>query len=266
MIRLTLRYFYINSNNFQICRYSIETTFQKEFQKNRIETTLFQKSFLAAGSALVSILNPYRADTISCLGETTGVTAARYMLGKMLESEEGSKIINDQPRINTSTVDMQYLSRLPEGTLGKLYSKFLEKNQVTPDSRLPVQFMEDVELAYVIQRYREVHDLTHTVLQMPTNMLGEVTVKWVEAIQTRLPMCISGAIFGPVRLKTKHRQLYLNHYLPWALRTGSNAKFLMNVYFEERWEQTMDEFYKEVNIVPLKVAKQTYNAEGKNGK
>lgn len=245
-------------NRIQIHYYSQQATnFQDEFQKNHIETNIFQKTALAAGSALVSILNPYRGDTIAILGETTGEGAARYMLRKMLESEEGSKIINEQPRINTKTIDMEYLASLPEGTLGKLYSNFLERNQVTPDSRLPVQFMDDVELAYVIQRYREIHDLVHTVLQMPTNMLGEVTVKWVEAIQTRLPMCISGAIFGPVRLKTKHRQLYMNHYLPWALKTGLNAKFLMNIYFEKRWEQKMDEFYKELNIVPLVINKKS---------
>lgn len=34
-------------------------------------------------------------------------------------------------------------------------------------------------------------------------LLGEVTVKWVEGIQTKLPMCVAGAIFGPLRLKTK---------------------------------------------------------------
>jgi len=43
---------------------------------------------------------------------------------------------------------------------------------VTPDSRSQVQFVDDVELAYVVQRYREVHDLFHTLLGMPTNMLG----------------------------------------------------------------------------------------------
>jgi ubiquinone biosynthesis protein Coq4 len=44
--------------------------------------------------------------------------------------------------------------------------------KVTPDSRLQVQFVDDVELAYVMQRYREAHDLFHAVLGMPTNMLG----------------------------------------------------------------------------------------------
>jgi ubiquinone biosynthesis protein Coq4 len=35
--------------------------------------------------------------------------------------------------------------------------------------------MEDPQLAYVMTRYRETHDLVHTVLGMPTNMLGELT-------------------------------------------------------------------------------------------
>jgi len=46
--------------------------------------------------------------------------------------------------------------------------------KVTPDSRGSVQFVDDVQLAYVMQRYREVHDLFHTVLGMPTNMLGNI--------------------------------------------------------------------------------------------
>lgn len=74
-----------------------------------------------------------------------------------------------------------------------------------------------------MQRYREVHDLIHTVLNMPTNMLGiviinyvhlllfsnlyiflgEVTVKWIEAFQTKLPMTLGGGLFGAARLKPK---------------------------------------------------------------
>lgn len=45
--------------------------------------------------------------------------------------------------------------------------------RVTPDSRVNVKFVDNEELAYVMQRYREVHDLLHTLLGMPTNMLGE---------------------------------------------------------------------------------------------
>jgi len=119
---------------------------------------------------------------------------------------------------------------------------------VSPDTRLPVRFVDDVELAYVMQRYRETHDLVHTVLGMPTNILGEVTVKWVEAIQTGLPMCVAGAIFGPVRLKKNNRAAYLKTHLPWAVRVGIDSKFLMNVYYEQRWDQNIDELRSELNI------------------
>jgi ubiquinone biosynthesis protein COQ4 len=33
--------------------------------------------------------------------------------------------------------------------------------------------MTDPQLAYVMTRYRETHDLVHTILGMPTNMLGK---------------------------------------------------------------------------------------------
>lgn len=44
-------------------------------------------------------------------------------------------------------------------------------------------------------RYRETHDFIHTLVGMPTNMLGEVAVKWIEAINTGLPMCYGGRIY-----------------------------------------------------------------------
>ncbi|CAH0558321.1 unnamed protein product [Brassicogethes aeneus] len=94
----------------------------------------------------------------------------------------------------------------------------------------------------------------------PTNLCNldfhtpcEVTVKWVEAIQTKLPMCIGGAIFGAERLKPKHRKLYTEKYLPWAIKTGKNMDFLLNIYFEKRWEQNVQELCQEINMVPLKL-------------
>lgn len=54
------------------------------------------------------------------------------------------------------------------------YISFFFLQKVTPDTRADVKFIDDEELAYVMQRYREVHDLVHTILGMPTNMLGEL--------------------------------------------------------------------------------------------
>lgn len=216
--------------------------------KYHIPTNSFQKVVLSVGAAAAALLDPRRADMVAVLGETTGYAALSKLFSSMIQDTEGQQILLDKPRINSSILNLNELAKLPEGTLGHAYIRFLEDNQVTPDSRLPVQFVDEPELAYIMQRYREAHDLFHTVLGMPTNMLGEVTVKWIEGIQTGLPMCIGGAIFGPLRFKPKQRQKYISTYLPWAIRVGKSSKLLMNVYFEKRWEQSLAELRQELSI------------------
>lgn len=47
---------------------------------------------------------------------------------------------------------------------------------------------------------------------------------------------------------SRQRMLYRSHYLPWALDVGNNSKFIMNIYFEKRWDQQISDIYKEMNI------------------
>ncbi|KFO65646.1 hypothetical protein N302_13180, partial [Corvus brachyrhynchos] len=176
-------------------------------------------------------------DMVAVLGETTGCLALPNLRDKMKNHPEGYHILQERPRIRLSTLDMARLQGLPDGSLGREYARFLEDNKVSPDTRMPPKFVDDEELAYVIQRYREVHDLMHTLLGMPTNMLGEVVVKWFEAVQTGLPMCVLGAAFGPIRLSTRKLQVLATELVPWAIRSGLNASCVLNVYYEQRWEQ-----------------------------
>ncbi|EEC10346.1 ubiquinone biosynthesis protein, putative [Ixodes scapularis] len=206
---------------------------------------------ISVGSALAAITDPFRDDMVAVFGETTGSLAFRELHRIMSNDPEGRQILRDRPRINTSTLDLDYLRQLPKETFGHAYYRFLADNNVTPDSRLAVQFVDDPELAYVAQRYREVHDLIHTLLEMPTHMLGEVTVKWVEAIHTKMPMCSTGALFGAVRLRPKQRRDYVSSHLPWALRVGYNAKNLMCVYYEKHWEMPLLELQHSLNIEPF---------------
>ncbi|XP_034942259.1 ubiquinone biosynthesis protein COQ4 homolog, mitochondrial [Chelonus insularis] len=228
-----------------------KSEFIVSFEKHHIELTPLQRLVLTGGSAIVSLVDPFRGDMIACLGETTGNRALEYCYERMQSSAEGRRILAEQPRINTSTLDIQKLEQMPEGCLGKIYYDFLKANDVSPDSRDHVKFVDNVELAYVMQRYREVHDIFHAVLLMPTTMLGEVAVKWVEAFQTRLPMCIGAALFGAARLRSKQRKLYYEYHLPWAINIGKNSGFLLSIYFEERWEQPLDDFHKEMKIQRL---------------
>ncbi|XP_064379768.1 ubiquinone biosynthesis protein COQ4 homolog, mitochondrial [Dromaius novaehollandiae] len=215
-----------------------------------IPTSLLQKVLLAAGSAAMALYDPYRHDMVAVLGETTGCLVLPNLRDKMKHDPEGYRILRERPRIRLSTLDVNRLRGLPDGTLGREYTRFLEDNKVSPDTRMPAKFVDDEELAYVIQRYREVHDLMHTLLGMPTNMLGEVVVKWFEAIQTGLPMCVLGAAFGPVRLNARKLRLLTTELIPWAIQSGRNANCILNIYYERRWEQTVESLREEIGIFP----------------
>ncbi|KAM9522356.1 ubiquinone biosynthesis protein COQ4 homolog, mitochondrial isoform 1-T1 [Guaruba guarouba] len=215
-----------------------------------IPTSPLQKALLAAGSAVMALYDPYRHDMVAVLGETTGCLALPNLRDKMKHHPEGYRILQERPRIRLSTLDVSRLRGLPDGSLGREYIRFLEDNKVSPDTRMPPKFVDDEELAYVIQRYREVHDMMHTLLGMPTNMLGEVVVKWFEAVQTGLPMCVLGAAFGPVHLSARKLQVLATELVPWAIRSGRNASCILNVYYEQRWEQPVESLREEIGIFP----------------
>lgn len=216
---------------------------------HHIPTNTLQKLLLSAGSAAISLYDPYRHDMIAVLGETTGTLALQKLRDRMSADPEGAQILQERPRIRMSNLDIQKFRALPDGTFGREYVRFLDDNSVTPDTRMPVKFVDDEELAYVAQRYREVHDLMHTLLGMPTNMLGEVVVKWFEAVQTGLPMCMLGAVFGPLRLSAR-RKKKLIELVPWAVQSGRNARCVLNCYYEKRWEQTVESLREEIGVLP----------------
>ncbi|XP_065842324.1 ubiquinone biosynthesis protein COQ4 homolog, mitochondrial-like [Oscarella lobularis] len=211
-----------------------------------------QRLVLAGGSALMALYDPARSDMVAALGETTGESALFRMQRRMRESDEGRRILEEKPRISTKTIDLEKLRSLPESSLGHRYVTFLGANHISPDTRLPVKYVRDPNLAYVMTRYREIHDFVHALLGMPVSLLGEVVVKWFEMIQTGLPMTTLASFFGPLRLTNEERVELVTGYMPWVTRSAVKTQFLMNIYYEKRFEQNLDDFYKEIGFVPYK--------------
>ncbi|KAI3609263.1 ubiquinone biosynthesis protein coq4 [Moniliophthora roreri] len=185
---------------------------------------------------------------VAALGETTAGPALPRLRDIMLKSDEGRQILKDRPRINTETIDMAALAKLPEGTFGRSYITWLERTGVTPDTREPVHYIDDPELAYVMQRYRECHDLYHCITNFPVNVEAELAVKYFEFANLGLPLAGLSALFGPLRLTAAKRERLFREYVPWALKCGSSAQCLITVYWEKRWEQKTEDIKKELGI------------------
>jgi len=222
--------------------------FSNKLYDNHIPLTGLQKLLLAIGSGVGAIVDPYRHDLVADFGEATGYKSLQWISTRMKSSEEGRMILEDKPRLHSRSVDYKKLELLPNNTFGYHYAHFYLKNGVSPDTRKTVQFVDDVQLSYIMQRYRELHDIVHTILNQPTTIKGEVIVKAFEGVQTRLPLCLLGGLIGPIRLNQSDLAEYLTRDLAWAIKCGLESKFIMNVYFEKRFDQDIDDLRRELNV------------------
>ncbi|KAI9050358.1 hypothetical protein LZ554_005524 [Drepanopeziza brunnea f. sp. 'monogermtubi'] len=213
-----------------------------------IPLTRIEKLGLAVGSAFGSLRDPYRGDLIAALGEATATPYFIYRLrDAMLADPTGRRILKERPRITSKTMPLEYLRALPENSVGKAYADWLDREGVTPDTRSAVQYIDDEECAYVMQRYRECHDFYHAITGLPIIIEGEIAVKAFEFANTLLPMT-GLSLFAYVRLKKEERERFWDVYLPWAVRNGVHGREMLTVYWEEELERDVGEVRRELGI------------------
>lgn len=196
----------------------------------------------------VTSLKIMATDMVAALGEATATPYFIYRLrDAMLSDPTGRRILRDRPRITSKTMSVDYLRNLPENSVGRAYVGWLDREGTSPDTRDPVQYIDDEECAYVMQRYRECHDFYHALTGMPVVAEGELALKAFEFANTLLPMT-GLSLFAVLRLKPVEKKRFFDVHLPWALSNGLKAKEVINVYWEEQLERDVDELRQELCI------------------
>lgn len=213
--------------------------------------SVFGRTVLAVGSAAVALSNPARADMVAAVGDLTGGPALRLLRRRVEATRDGRDMLDGlQPERfpsggSSALVNMR---KLPEGSLGREYARFMDTRGFTPESRPLVRFVDDPCDAWVLQRYRDVHDLWHVLTDMPTTVLGELAQKWFEAAQTGLPVAVLSAVVGPVRLSSEERRVLVRDLIPWAVSCGRGAADLIAIRYEDYLSCDVEELRKEWNI------------------
>ena len=202
----------------------------------------------AAAAAFAALKDPSRADAVATLGELTGPTTLLRMHERMASDATGRRVLALQPRVRTDTVLLDDLRTLPPTSFGGAYVAFLERHGFSPDERDEVHDVEDPELAFVMARYRETHDFVHVLGGQPPTVAAEVAVKWFEMVQTGLPVATISALVGPLRLAPAELRQLAMHHVGWAARNGRRARFMMNVMFEEHWEDDLVQLREALRI------------------
>ena len=174
----------------------------------------------------------------------------------MEADEEGRTILRDKPRVNPETWNLEDLLDLPDGTFGHEYAYFMTSHGYTSAERPLVKYVTDLEHAYILQRYKEVHDMAHVLLGYGTTVTEEIAVKWFEMMQTELPMSALSAFVGPLNLVLFQRDveqlnILMTQYLPHIMQNAKTSKMFLNVYYEKHFETPLDELRAQLQIKPL---------------
>ncbi|KAH7463594.1 Ubiquinone biosynthesis protein COQ4-like protein, mitochondrial [Phytophthora ramorum] len=215
---------------------------------SHMPTTPLQKLVLSVTSALTVFTNPERGDMLAALGEVTGRDALRRIHARMCADPVGTRILADKPVIRNDKIDMEQLRAMPANSFGHHYAAFMDSHGFDANGRSLVRFVDDPELAYVMQRHRELHDFWHTLFDVPPTVLGEIALKYVEMAHSQLPVSALSAFVGPLRLSSEERCMLVKVYVPWANRASKKAHSLHCVMYEEEFETPIEELRQRLNI------------------
>jgi ubiquinone biosynthesis protein COQ4 len=240
--------------------------FLSKSRYSRSITSLSQTERLAItiGASAVALADPSRSDMVALLGEITGESALRRLLSRLQKQtskeltkhltpfeasiEDGAQILKDRPRISLSHEEVERLGVFPCGTFGRAYFEYLTAHGFSPAERGECRLVLDNDLRFVLQRYREVHDFFHVLSGLPPTVLGETGVKWLELAHMKLPVAALSAVIAPVRLTHSERALLFTRLAPWAMRCGSQCKFLLGVRYETLFQEDLNEVRKALHF------------------
>jgi len=206
------------------------------------------------GLAVVRVLgDSTKTHEIHRVEEITGRPRYRALLAELQATPEGRRLLAERPELSSEHVDYDALRRLPADTLGGAYARHLDDNGITADYQAAAtRHVDDPDVAYLMRRFRQTHDIWHTLLGLGIQGHEEVLVHWFSYGQLQLPVSAMIMVFGTMKhLVLEKRWSTLRRSMREAYRSGKDAAPLMPVIWEDRWEQPLAQVRAAFHVRPL---------------
>jgi ubiquinone biosynthesis protein COQ4 len=212
------------------------------------------KDAVRVGQAVVRVLADSTAtQEIHRVEEITGRPRYRKLLRELVGDAEAQRLLRDRPELSSERVDYDRLRALPASTLGGAYVRHLDDNHITADYQAAAtHHVDDPDMAYLMRRFRQTHDVWHALLGIGITGHEEVLIHWFSYGQLRLPVSALIMVFGSMKhLVLERRWNAVRHSMLEAYRSGRDAAPLLPVYWEDLWERPLADVRAAYNIRPL---------------
>jgi ubiquinone biosynthesis protein Coq4 len=206
------------------------------------------------GRAVVRVMaDSGRTSEIHRVEEITGRPAYRRLLAQLRATDDGRRLLAERPELSSEKIDYDGLRRLPPHTLGFAYARHLDGNMISADYQAArTRHVEDEEMAYLMRRFRQTHDVWHALLDLGITGHEEVVIHAFSWGQLRLPVSAMVIGFGSLKhLVLERRWGALRHSLVEAYRVGARARPLLPVVWEDQWAEPLADVRARYHLRPL---------------
>jgi ubiquinone biosynthesis protein COQ4 len=206
------------------------------------------------GLAVVRVLgDSTKTHEIHRVEEITGRPRYRALLAEFARSAEGQRLLAERPELCSQQVDYQALRALPETTFGGAYVRHLDRNGITADYQAAAtRHVDDPDMAYLMRRFRQTHDVWHALLGLGIAGHEEVIIHYFSYGQLRLPVSAMVMLFGTLKhIVLERRWGTLRHAALEAYRAGRDAAPLLPVYWEDYWADELEDVRAAYRVKPL---------------
>lgn len=219
-----------------------------------MEAAALLKDSYRVGQAIVRVLgDSTKTHEIHRVEEITGRPRFRHLLAELAQTPEGQRLLAERPELSSDRVDFARLRALPATTFGGAYARHLDDNGITADYQAAAtRHVDDPDIAYLMRRFRQTHDVWHTLLGLGIAGHEEVIIHSFSYGQLRLPVSALIMVFGTMKhLVLERRWGALRHSMLDAYRAGRDAAPLMPVYWEDMWDESLDAVRARYRLQPL---------------
>jgi ubiquinone biosynthesis protein COQ4 len=184
-------------------------------------------------------------------------------------STAGRSLLGEKPDIVARLADRDALARLPEGSLGRAYLAFVQKEDISPDGIRRAGKAGSTRrdaipapMDWVHDRMRDTHDLWHAVTGYSGDVLGETALLaftfaqvFNPAIGLIIAIGLAKTVAAPSGGDEARRTIFEGY------RRGQRAKWLLEQPWESMLALPVEDVRRRLSIDPLTPYREIRSAE-----
>ncbi|WP_279250375.1 Coq4 family protein [Candidatus Marimicrobium litorale] len=173
---------------------------------------------------------------------------------RLLACEQGEKLLSDKPAIVRALNDRESLLGMPEGSIGRAYYDFVHAEGLSADGLIAsseeAPFVEnvDVDMRWLGDRLRDIHDLQHVMTGYGRDPVGELSL--LSFMTTQTPgRGIDFIIFmGRQKFKKDHPEIDINALIHEGRQIGQQADWMLLTQWENRLHEPIADVREELGF------------------